>query len=391
MPVQNPVAATQGSSSASALSQPATVSTLPVHAPTSGNADQDKHLGGIFGSKENFAFFTACVRFFFAISISLFLSVLLNDEKIGGFACLASFMVLLSDTKSKLSLRLLSSLITLFIVAAAVLVGYLCQFISYGKWIVLTLTCFGASLLPFVETFWWVVSKYFLIFLMVSLFDFRPDLAALEGYFLGYIIAVIVIIIDSFVWRIEKEGPRPIDQLKEVIGGMRNPWDFAILSALILFLSLWTGALAGLQQLAWVGISVIYLLGTKVTVGLKKSYQRLVGTALGYASVVAIFSTPVSYNLDVLGPFIVLFGTPIPYFIVNDYLMAQVCITGYILLDLEWLLKSYGGDGNLLGWRLFDTCWGTAWSIIGLILLAIVRKIEMKYHQRKTRKAVMSH
>ncbi len=272
----------------------------------------------VFKTKENLAFFASCVRFFIAIPASLIISILLNDPKIGGFACLSSFMVLLADVRSKLSTRLICSVIVLAVVAASVIVGYLCSFISFGKWIVIAICGIGCGLLPVAEFFWWAVSKYFLIFLMVSLFDFAPDASALIGYLLGYVVSVLVIIIDHYMWKLNQLGTRPIEQIRDIINGTRNSWSFAIISGLILFFSLWTGDLFGLQQLAWVGIAVIYLLGTKISFGLKRSYQRVVGTALGYAAVVAIFSTPVSYNLYVLGPFIVLFATPIPYFIVKD-------------------------------------------------------------------------
>ncbi len=66
--------------------------------------------------------------------------------------------------------------------------------------------------------------------------------------------------------------------------------------------------------------------------------------------------------------------------------MAQGWITAYILLDLEWLLKSYGGDGSLLGWRLFDTVYGAAWAVLGFILMAIVGHLEKKHQEKKEAK-----
>ena len=47
----------------------------------------------------------AALRFFVALSAALSLSFVFHDEKVGGFACLACFMALLSDDKNSLSSR----------------------------------------------------------------------------------------------------------------------------------------------------------------------------------------------------------------------------------------------------------------------------------------------
>ncbi|MCD8338879.1 MAG: FUSC family protein [Burkholderiales bacterium] len=335
----------------------------------------------------NLALDGAAFRFFLAISACLCLSLIFDDQRIGGFACVACFMVLLSDTKSNLWGRLFGCFIVLVVVSAAVLAGYLVKDLAYGKWLVIAVACFGVSLLPFVENFWWLVGKYFLIFLMISLYDFAPDAAALEGYGLGFLVAVGVIIIDTLMWKITRLGVRPMDQIKRFIGGVRNPRSFAVISAIILLFALWTALAVGFQEPAWVGITVIYLMNTKISVGVKKSLEKVAGTAIGYAIVVFIFAFPVSYHLYILGPLIVLMGTPIPVFIAKNYLLSQVCVTAYILLVLEWLTKSYGGDASLLGWRLLDTCWGAACALVGFLIMALIDYIQRKRDERRYRKA----
>lgn len=320
------------------------------------------------------ALFMASVRFFFALSIALSLSFIFQDEKVGGFACLASFMALLSDDKNSLSSRLCGLLLTFICVMFSAWLGYVLKDLPHGKWLILGACVFGSALLPFVESFWWLLGKYSLIFLLISLFDFTPDKAAILGYLLGFILSGVVIVIDHYVWRADCLGKRPMDQLKEFIGGNRNPYFFAVISAVIVVFSLWTAELFNFMQPAWVGISVIYLLNTRVSVGFRKSYQRIFGTLFGYLMVVFLF--PYATNYFLLAVLIVLSGMLIPVFLPTNYMLANTAITAYILFALDWLLLAYGGDGSMISWRLIDTVYGVICSLLGLLLIKVSFSLE---------------
>ena len=70
----------------------------------------------------------------------------------------------------------------------AALLGVVLKSMEYGKWLVIGLVCFGQSLMTFAEKFWWLWGKYVLVFLLISIFDFTPDLMAFVGYFIGNIL-----------------------------------------------------------------------------------------------------------------------------------------------------------------------------------------------------------
>ena len=63
---------------------------------------------------------------------------------------------------------------------------------------------FRSKLMTFAEKFWWLWGKYVLVFLLISIFDFTPDLMAFVGYFIGFSLAMAAIVLDHFVWRYEK-------------------------------------------------------------------------------------------------------------------------------------------------------------------------------------------
>ena len=311
----------------------------------------------------------AALRFFVALSAALSLSFVFHDEKVGGFACLACFMALLSDDKNSLSSRLLGLLLTFLCVMFSAWLGYVLKDLPHGKWLILGLCVFGSALLPFVEQFWWLLGKYSLIFLLISLFDFTPTESAVIGYSAGFALSGVVIIVDHYLWRADNLGRRPMDQLKEFIGGTRNPLFFAVISAIIVVFSLWSAQLFHFMQPAWVGMSVIYLLNTRVSMGFKRSYQRIFGTLFGYLLVVAIF--PYANHYAFLGILIVLSGMLIPVFLPTNYLFANTAITAFILFALDWLLLAYGGDGYMIAWRLIDTIYGVICSLLGLLLIKV--------------------
>lgn len=126
---------------------------------------------------------TATLRFVITISTALLLSGLFHSPQLGGFAALGAFMALLSDTESDLISRLGGVAITFVGVMCAALLGVVLKNMEYGKWLVIALVCFGQNLVTFAEKFWWLWGKYVLVFLLISIFDFTPDLMAFVGYF----------------------------------------------------------------------------------------------------------------------------------------------------------------------------------------------------------------
>ena len=136
---------------------------------------------------------TAAFRFVITISAALLLSGLFHSPQLGGFAALGAFMALLSDTESDLISRLGGVAITFIGVMCAALLGVVLKNMEYGKWLVIGLVCFGQSLMTFAEKFWWLWGKYVLVFLLISIVDFTPDLMAFVGYFIGFSLAMAAI------------------------------------------------------------------------------------------------------------------------------------------------------------------------------------------------------
>lgn len=211
---------------------------------------------------------TAAFRFVITISAALLLSGLFDSPQLGGFAALGAFMALLSDTESDLISRLGGVAITFIGVMCAALLGVVLKNMEYGKWLVIGLVCFGQSLMTFAEKFWWLWGKYVLVFLLISIFDFTPDLMAFVGYFIGFSLAMAAIVLDHFVWRYEKLSLRPMAQLKLVEGGNRNSYAYALISTATLICALGCSFLFDFSEPGWVGITALYLLNSNVAAGL---------------------------------------------------------------------------------------------------------------------------
>lgn len=343
---------------------------LPVEKDLANVLQKGRNFKPITGS----ALRMASIRFFFTTTIALSLSWIFNDAKLGGFACLAAFMALLSDDKNTLASRLGGLCLTFICVMFSAGVGLLLRDLPEGKWFLLGLCVFGAALLPLVESFWWLLGKYSLVFLFISLFDFVPNEAAILGYLFGFLLAGVVIVIDHFVWKADNLGTRPMAQLKDFIGGNKNPLYFAAISGLIVVLALWSATFFDFMQPAWVGITVIYLLDMRVHRGFIKSFQRILGTLVGYLAVMLLF--PFTHDSLFLGAMIVVSAMLIPVTLPKNYTIANVVITTFILFTLDWLMKAYGGDGNLLSWRLYDTLYGVVWALIGLVVIKLMKSFE---------------
>lgn len=310
---------------------------------------------------------TSILRFLLTIGLAIGISAAFNEPKIGGYAALGAFMALLSDTNYTLESRLGGLFVTFLGILCAAGLGILLRDLPNGEWLVLAVVCFGESLLSFAERFWWMWGKYCLVFLMISLFDFAPNLEAVLGYSLGFGLAGVVITIDHFVWRMEDLSKRPMAELTLLENGNRNSFAFAAISALTIVVGLWISKLIDVSEPGWVGITIIYLLNTSIADGLKRIIQRLVGTLAGYFVVLWLFSY--AANPWILGALIVFSSLGIPAFVGKDYTAMSFFITVYILFVLDWLLRSYGGDGAILQWRLWDTLLGAACASVGYLAM----------------------
>lgn len=315
---------------------------------------------------------TAAFRFVITISAALLLSGLFHSPQLGGFAALGAFMALLSDTESDLISRLGGVAITFIGVMCAALLGVVLKNMEYGKWLVIGLVCFGQSLMTFAEKFWWLWGKYVLVFLLISIFDFTPDLMAFVGYFIGFSLAMAAIVLDHFVWRYEKLSLRPMAQLKLVEGGNRNSYAYALISIATLICALGCSFLFDFSEPGWVGITALYLLNSNVAAGYKRVVQRILGTLLAYFLVILIF--PYIDDKFVLGALIVASSAGIPVFVGGNYTCRTFFITCYILFVLDWLMRAYGGDYSILIWRIWDTLMAAGWVALGLGVLYLWEK-----------------
>lgn len=319
---------------------------------------------------------TATLRFVITISTALLLSGLFHSPQLGGFAALGAFMALLSDTESDLISRLGGVAITFVGVMCAALLGVVLKNMEYGKWLVIALVCFGQNLVTFAEKFWWLWGKYVLVFLLISIFDFTPDLMAFVGYFVGFSLAMAAIVLDHFVWRYEKLSLRPMAQLKLVEGGNRNSYAYAVISTATLICALSCSFLFDFSEPGWVGITALYLLNSNVAAGYKRVVQRILGTLLAYFLVILIF--PHIDDKLVLGALIVASSAGIPVFVGGNYTCMTFFITCYILFVLDWLMRAYGGDYSILIWRIWDTLMAAGWVAFGLGVLYLWEKYQKK-------------
>lgn len=311
----------------------------------------------------------ASLRFFTAVAVSLICSVFFDNYLIGGYAALSAFMLLICDLRTDLPERLQGLLIAAFSIAAAECLGNVLFLHPYGKWLVLILSGFGASLLSFAEKYWWLIGKMSLVCFMTSLFTYRPEVSAVAGFVLGGVLAALCIVADARLWKTEALGERPMDQILKILGGDRNPIGYAAVSALCLTAALLTAEIFGLHEIGWIGLSFVYLMNTKISVGFRRISERVAGTFLGYLFCMKIYA--VSEHLLILAAMLCIVAALLPYFIVKSYLVTNFLITTFILLMLHWMLSAAGGDRQILEWRFWDTVYGAAWAMIGMTICAL--------------------
>lgn len=316
----------------------------------------------------------ASLRFFTAVAVSLICSALFDNYLIGGYAALSAFMLLVCDLRTDLPERLQGLMIAAFSIAAAECLGNVLFLHPYGKWLVLILSGFGVSLLSFAEKYWWLIGKMSLVCFMTSLFTYRPEVSAVAGFVLGGVLAALCIVADARIWKSEALGERPMDQILKILGGDRNPIGYAAVSALCLTAALLSAEVLGLHEIGWIGLSFVYLMNTKISVGFTRILERVAGTFLGYLFCMKIYV--VSENLLILAVMLSIVAALLPYFIVKSYLATNFLITSFILLMLHWMLSAAGGDRQILEWRFWDTVYGAAWALIGMILCALSKVVK---------------
>ena len=320
---------------------------------------------------------TATLRFVITISTALLLSGLFHSPQLGGFAALGAFMALLSDTESDLISRLGGVAITFVGVMCAALLGVVLKNMEYGKWLVIALVCFGQNLVTFAEKFWWLWGKYVLVFLLISIFDFTPDLMAFVGYFVGFSLAMADHRARSLRLEIRETVASTNGSARTLVDRRQpNSYAYAVISTATLICALSCSFLFDFSEPGWVGITALYLLNSNVAAGYKRVVQRILGTLLAYFLVILIF--PHIDDKLVLGALIVASSAGIPVFVGGNYTCMTFFITCYILFVLDWLMRAYGGDYSILIWRIWDTLMAAGWVAFGLGVLYLWEKYQKK-------------
>jgi len=307
-------------------------------------------------------------RFFFALTLALTTNFFTHDPRITGTAAIVCFLSLMIDQRSDLSGRLIGNCLLAVTIVASCWVGMLVGGHPYGKWLLLFCACVGVSMLPFAEKYWWLLGKTSIVMFMVCVFDFQPNEKSLIGFGIGFVISTITMILDSLIWKEKNLGARPLEQFAALLKDNKNPLAFSVISASCLALCMSSADLIfKVMEPAWVGIAFVYLINKNFSAGFLMALKRLGGAFIGF--LICLVLVPLtSHHPLLLGFLIVLSASCVPLFIVKKFFVAYTFITVFILLAIDWMTQSFGGDGSLLAWRFLDTCYGILWALILLII-----------------------
>lgn len=307
-------------------------------------------------------------RFFFAITLALTTNLITDDPRITGTSAIVCFLCLMIDQRSDLKGRLIGNFLLAATIALSCSLGMLIAGHPYEKWLLLFCACIGVSMLPFAEKYWWLLGKTSIVMFMLCVFDFRPNEQSLIGFGIGIVISTITMILDSLIWKEKNLGARPLDQFVALLKDSKNPLVFSVISATCLALCMSSAALLfKVMEPAWVGIAFVYLINKNFTRGFSMALKRLGGAFFGFLICLALVPLTIHHPL-LLGILMVLSVCCVPIFIVKEFSVAYTFITVFILLAIDWMTRSFGGDGFLLAWRFFDTCYGVFWALILLII-----------------------
>ncbi len=211
------------------------------------------------------------------------------------------------------------------------------------------------------------VIKCTTVAVLISFFDLSPSLP-MGIYFLCGAIWGIFLSMANMAFESENQES-PIKQLRELLHGATNNRYYCIAVPVTVIGSTLIASIFNFRDPAWVGLTVIFVARAETSEELKRIFERAGGTLAGTIIAFVVVSQ-ISQPLQ-LALIVAFFAFFVPFFL-NHYALFSMTATCLILLFIDIIMSSQGGDISILYWRFFDTAFGCVCVLASNTILKMI-------------------
>ena len=188
------------------------------------------------------------------------------------------------------------------------------------------------------------------------------------AFFAGGVWALLVMLIESLLRRHQESTNEP--SLRQGWQRMRTGQTaglrFALCYGIVVTLGGVISPLLGIQKPFWVAVTTLFVMKPDGRATVERTVERVAGTPIGVLLVWGIITLTQSPKF--LIPCLILATPLIPIGLASNYTLCCVATTILVMVMIDLLTLTHGGDLSLLPVRFYATAIGCGLTIIGTVI-----------------------
>ncbi|MBV7315227.1 FUSC family protein [Shewanella sp. NIFS-20-20] len=280
------------------------------------------------------------------------------------FMSLGALLALLLDPRSQALKQIAAIVMGVLAVILAAALGL--TLVGHSQLAIAALMLFGflAGQPKPEHAYWGLLGKYLATALLLAQLGFPASMAVGVAYFYGALLALLLILIQGWLYQTHEIAHSPNDEFFQIIKGDTNGPLYGLTLPLTILAATISADWLHVTQPGWVGLTILFVMHINDRLSWHHLWDRIVGTLIG----IVIAYLVVRY-MDQLGQtlFVALFAFWIPYSLRTSYLLFSLAITVTVMVAINFALLP-NGDLHLMSWRFVDTLIGCFWVAIALIV-----------------------
>ncbi|MBV9388398.1 MAG: FUSC family protein [Chroococcidiopsidaceae cyanobacterium CP_BM_ER_R8_30] len=188
------------------------------------------------------------------------------------------------------------------------------------------------------------------------------------AFLAGGVWALLVMLMEPLLWQHQRttEEPSLNQGWQRLWRGQTAGLRFALCYGIAVAFGWVISPLLGIQKPFWVAITTLFVMRPDSRATVQRTVGRIVGTLIGVLLVWAIITLTQSPKFLILC--IILINPLIPIGFACNYTLSCIAITVLVMVMIDLLTLTHGGDLFLLPVRLYSTAMGCGITIIGTVI-----------------------
>lgn len=282
------------------------------------------------------------------------------------FIALGSLLTLILDPRCEPKMQSITMLGGMFLVVLSGILGALLAGHLELSILALIIIAFLAGQPKPEHPYFTLLGKFVVTALLLENMGISTSFNLAFSYFTGVVLALILTLVHTRLFKTQGTFCSPDIEWRQIQAGECNGPLYGFTLPMTILAASLTAHYLQAQYVAWVGITVLFVMHVHGPSAWERVWMRIAGTLLAVLASYVVISFFPSRSITF---FLMLCALFIPSALRQNYLIFSALITMIILLLFDLAMLKQGGDKFLIQWRLFDTLIGCAWVAISLTLL----------------------